>query len=71
MSNKSVTKEITYSDLTVEEAIELINKVKGSKEVFRGIGNEIIDRKRPGWLVSVSMKEMALVDLVSNPNPIK
>lgn len=71
MSNKSLTKEITYSDLTIEEAVELISQVRGSKQVFRGIGNEIIDRKRPGWLVSVSMKEVAMVDLVSNPNPTK
>jgi hypothetical protein len=70
MSIKSVTKEIAYADLNIDEAIELLQEVKRKKDLFTGIGREINDIRKPSWVLAISMREMMSVDLpVINPNP--
>jgi hypothetical protein len=70
MSIKSVTKEIAYADLNIDEAIELLQEVKRKKDLFTGIGREINDIRKPSWVLAISRREMMSVDLpVINPNP--
>ncbi len=63
MGNKNLRKEVSYEDLTLDEAVKLLSKVSESRRIFTGVGEETHDRQRPAWIVSINMVEVASVRL--------
>lgn len=53
-------KEMRYDDLTLDQAIELLTKVKAKRgAMLAAIGSDVHDKKLSRWVASVSMREVA------------
>jgi hypothetical protein len=55
---KPVARQLKYEDLTIDEAIELLQEVKQKQQnLFADIGHEVHDFRKSPWMLQIVMLE--------------
>ena len=58
-TSRAPKKEITFDDLDIDEAIDLLQQIKSNKDVMRGLGDSAFAGKPQVWRFHISAAEMA------------
>jgi hypothetical protein len=67
----TAVKEMRYDDLTIDQAIDLLTKIKAKRGgVLASVGNAAHDKRLSRWVASVSMREVGELgaDVINPPN---
>lgn len=55
---KTPKKELSFDDLTIDEAIDILRKVRDDPKVLRGVGDDAFAGRKPTWNLSLLLREM-------------